>query len=753
MNKKSKYNVDTKIFLVPLIIFTFVFLGIGYHIKSSINNHYLNHVKVESKNLAESYSHSLSLSAEALEVGNELLEKRLLVAGRTITLYKDRYSNDLLDELAGSLEVDEINICSPQGEIVFSNMRESIGSKLYPGHPAYDFMNSNKISYVEEIRPSEQSGVLYKYGYFKAPDGSIVQIGVMATKIQKLLGKFEMQQSLQSLKDRGNVTQINFINNDLSIIGSTNDQFIGQKITNQKVKNAIAKGKIYSYTTDNEEEKEYKIFVPIYSNENKIGTLAFSQSLKETQATARQVTTMGLMTLIFIYALLIYMMFSVNKKNKQLIQMAFYDSLTGLPNIQYLKELLNKEIKKKSAQKRALLVINCSNFRIVNLTYGYEFGDELLKIMSEKLKELVGDREKLFRFTEEKFVLLINNYDSQEDLISLTTKISQMFNLPFQVNGTEQNLVAKIGIVEIDRHYDNVDRILKDASISLSQIKMHDLVNYAFFNEMMEDRLQREGLIEHELRTAIMEKDTKQLYLEFQPLLDLRTNNVTCFEALARMRTNSLDFVTPPEFIEVAEKNQLIIPLSNFIIKKACNFIRTLNAEGFRDIKVAVNISGIHLLRDDFIDTVLDIIDKSGIEKSSLELEITESVLLDNYDVINQKLKKLKENEIGIALDDFGTGYSSFSRLGELSIDTVKIDKYFIDSISNKDHKLIIAGDIISMAHKLGHKVVAEGVELQSQKEYLLEKGCDFIQGYLFSKPLSEMDSIELLKNINRVEK
>lgn len=701
----------------------------------------------DSENLAKSYSHSLSKASEAFEVVNELLEDKLMVASRTISLNDERYSNELLKELATTLEVDEINVFNPQGKIIYSNRSGFIGWKANEGHPVYDFMNSNNISHVEDIRPSTQTGVLYKYGYFRASDGSFVQIGVMSAKIQDLLGQFKMQYLLHEMQNGGIVTQIIFIDINLNIIGSTDNQLIGQEITSKKAKSAILESKKYGFITDNDGEKEYRVYVPIYSGKSKIGTMAISQSLKETETVVRKVTIISLFTLIIIFALLFYIMISANKKNKQLIQMAYYDTLTGLPNIQYLKELLTEEIEKKTVKKRALLIINCSNFRIINLTYGYEYGDELLKKLSEKIQGLVNNNKKLFRFSDEKFGLFIEKYDSKEDLVSITNRISQMFNKPFKVKDSEQNLAVEIGIVEINSHYDKVDRILKVASISLNHVKDNDSVNYAFFNEVMESRLQREGLIEKELRLAIIENDTTKLYLEFQPQVDLKTNKVTCFEALARMRTESLGFISPFEFIDVAEKKQLIIPLGNFILKTACDFIRTLKAEGYGGIKVAVNISGIQLLQDDFTDTVMDIIKKTDIEESNLELEITESVLLDNYEVINKKLKNFRDLKIGIALDDFGTGYSSFSRLAELSIDTVKIDKYFIDKIASKEPIALITGDIISMSHKQGHTVVAEGVELQAQMDYLIENDCDIIQGYFFSKPLLEKDAIELLKS------
>lgn len=749
-NKDKFKQVHIKVFIIPVIVITLIFFVISYFIIKNIKVYYYNHIKEDSLNFSKSYSHSLYKAAQAKDIVNELLDEKLLVATRTAASYDRRYSNELLKELSRTLEVDEIDYYNSQGELIYSNMAQLIGWKTYKGHPVYNFMHSDSVSTIDKIRQDSITGNYYKYAYFKVSNGGIVQIGVKADKVYKFLGAFEVQQLLDEMHDVEVIDKIFFIDNKLNVVSSTDSQSIGQKITNQEVKAAILESRGYSFI--NNHDKEYQILMPIYFEENKIGTLAITQSLRDTEKVIRQVSIVGLGILIVIYVFLIHIMISTYNKNRRFIQLAYCDRLTGLPNKQYFKEFLTEEIKKKEENNKAFLLINCRNFTILNLTYGYEYGDEVLKELSRRIQKLVDSNEKLFRFSADRFVLYVKNYDGKKELVSITNIISRMFNKPFKVKDAEQNLDVQIGIVEINSKYDNVDKILKHASIALSYIKNNDSIKYAFFNEVMESKLQREDLIEKELRAGIAKNDMEKLYLEFQPQVHLKMNKVICFEALARMKTESLGFISPLEFIDVAERKQLIVPLGNLILKKACDFIRTLKSEGYDDIKVAVNISGIQLLRDDFIGTVMDIIKETQIEESNLELEITESVILGNYEIINEKFKILKERKIGIALDDFGTGYSSFSRLKELNIDTVKIDKYFISKISIGECKELITGDIISMAHKLGLKVVTEGVEVEEQKDYLIENSCDIMQGYLFSKPLPEEGAIELLKRSNNVE-
>ena len=211
------------------------------------------------------------------------------------------------------------------------------------------------------------------------------------------------------------------------------------------------------------------------------------------------------------------------------------------------------------------------------------------------------------------------------------------------------------------------------------------------------------------------------------------------------MKSDTLGNVSPVEFIEVAERKRLITPLTKLIVKKTSLFVKMMKERSCRGVRVAVNISGADLMRSDFVEDMKVLIEGCGIEKSDLEFEITESLFMDDFIMANEKLGMLKSMGINISVDDFGTGYSSLSRLRDLNVDIVKIDKMFIDKILITKKEELIIPDIISMAHKLGHKVVAEGVETEAQREYLVEAECDTIQGYLFSKPVEPQAALDLL--------
>jgi diguanylate cyclase (GGDEF)-like protein len=741
-------DINIRIFILPFLIITFFFISISFKFNERIKDQYYNLKEEEAKRISISYSTSISKSAEAIELLNEQMEDKILLASKATILYDDKKDNELLAQLADAFEVDEINFYNAEGIIVNSNTGENIGWKTFQGHPAYDFMKNSSTSYVEDIRQNVITGVNYKYGYFKGEDGCFIQIGVLADRINHIYNTFDIQQFLNNIKDE-DIVDIFFMDTDFKIISSTNEEYIGETVKNDIIINRILSNNAYGFNNNNDYQELYEVYVPVNIPNGRIGALGIRYSLDSYADLIDGITFMGLLALMFIYATLIFVLLSTYKNNKRLVKMAYYDSLTGLPNKQYLNKYLSGEFKGYKSDKKSLLLVKLNNLRFFNLTFGYEFGDIVLIEMSRKLHSYVNQNIKLYRFTADKFILLIRKYDDEADIISLVEDISSKFDKPLEINDSEQYVSINIGIVKIKNKYSSVDELLKNASIATNNINFNDTLNYAFFNEEMEIKLQREEMIEREIRAAIADNSEK-LYVEYQPLIDLRTNNIVGFEALARFKSSSFGSVSPVEFIDIAERTQLIIPLSNYILRKACMFISEVNAMGFDDLKVAVNISGVHLLREDFTSTIVNIITETGIKGSNLDLEITESILLDNYELVNEKLKTLRELQIGIALDDFGTGYSSFSRLKELNIDTLKIDKYFISKISISKEDEVITGDIISIAHKLGLVVVAEGVEHEEQKEYLIEKNGDIIQGYLFSKPIPKTDAINLLKINNK---
>ncbi len=421
-----------------------------------------------------------------------------------------------------------------------------------------------------------------------------------------------------------------------------------------------------------------------------------------------------------------------------------HDTWTGLRNRRYLENIIKQDAEINTSDKRALFSINLSTVNSLSLVYGFHYSQELIKKAAEALKLKCTDMCQLYSTYENRFVFYVKDYKNKSDLIKFSESVANSLESLLTV----ERIGGGIGIIEIDdNNGQDINQLLKNlliASEKAMNINDRDF-SFCFFNMDMETEIIREEEVKHVL-AQIAEDVNNSLFLQFQPILDLRSNNICGFEALARINSDKLGLITPLEFIPIAEKTKLIVPLGIKIILQAFHFLNKLKKKGYDAISISINISAIQLLRNDFIKNMIEMINEMHINPKNIILEITESTFATNYYEINKILAELKALGIEIAIDDFGSGYSSLARERELNVNCLKIDKYFIDKLVWLKDDEAITGDIISMAHKLGHYVIAEGVEHERQRQYLMNYGCDKIQGYLISRSLDEDSAIELLR-------
>ena len=425
-----------------------------------------------------------------------------------------------------------------------------------------------------------------------------------------------------------------------------------------------------------------------------------------------------------------------------------HDRRTGLYNLNYLEDLLNSDVKMRNGENRALVGINLSAVQSIAMTYGYHYTLDLIKQVADALAKHCTDKRTLFSTYEHQFAFYLKGYRGKNELLEFCNSVI----------GTLEPLLAMeritggIGIVEIspDKAWD-ADRLLQNLLIASEKAMSAGDREFGicFYDEELEKQIIRKNDIKNELANIAYCDRDGGLFLQYQPVIDLKTDMISGFEALARLNSSKLGRVSPLEFITIAEETKLIIPIGMKIIRQALSFLKKVHDRGYRDINVSINVSVIQLLADDFLKNVFEMIDELGVNPANVTLEITESVFSSDFDQLNRILGKLKDAGLSIAIDDFGTGYSSLAREWELNVNCLKIDKAFIDNLLVRDPAKAIVSDIISMAQKFGHCVIAEGVEHEKQREYLKEFGCDKMQGYLVSKPLDEEDAIELLRKMN----
>ncbi|MCK9548014.1 MAG: EAL domain-containing protein [Sphaerochaeta sp.] len=427
-----------------------------------------------------------------------------------------------------------------------------------------------------------------------------------------------------------------------------------------------------------------------------------------------------------------------------------HDLATGLYNRRYLEELLKNQGTGRGREQAALVAVNLSNLHSSAMTYGFLYSQEILKNVAQQLTMLCKPSYTLSVIHEYQFVFFIQGYAGKGELKSLANTISEELSTFLAMEGIGWG----IGILEIGQRGGDAQDLIRKLLVVSEQALQRWGSNspYLFFDEQMETQLYREEQITSELSAIASGEGNGRLYLLYQPIITIADGAVAGFEALVRLDIPTLGTISPLEFIPMAEKTKLIIPLGESIIIEALRFLDTLNKQGYDNLTVSINISALQLLKQGFSPNILRTIRAMGVDAENICLEITESIFATNYQEINRILKPLRNAGIKIAIDDFGTGYSSLARERELEVDYLKIDKFFVDKLARISEGHSITSDIISMAHKLGHCTIAEGVEEERQLHYLKKYGCDMLQGYLFAKPLSEEHALGFLASHSHSE-
>lgn len=433
------------------------------------------------------------------------------------------------------------------------------------------------------------------------------------------------------------------------------------------------------------------------------------------------------------------------KKNYAHIeQLAYHDGLTGLYNrVAFMKYAYNIfHDASVSAGKHAIFFIDLDNFKNINDTLGHDYGDLLLQEVSEKMLACISKDDILARNGGDEFLILKNHFDTQDDLENFASQLVNVVHYPFVLKDETAMVSMSVGIAVFPDNGLTISELIKNADIAMYSAKNSGKNSYRFFNSYMEDDVNRKNDLV-EILAHVIEKN--EIYLQYQPQVNVESGLVTGYEALMRIESELVGFISPAEFIPIAEESGLINSLGEWALIEACNFNQVLIKSGFGPLRVSVNVSTTQLKDSHLIEVIRSIPEKTGMNLEYLEIEITESVLMNSFEHNLMLINKMKELGCSIALDDFGTGYSSFNYLTQIPIDTLKIDKSFIDGICSNEKDRCIADSIIDLAHKMNISVVAEGVEDNNQLQILQSQFCDTLQGFLFSKPLSSTDFIELL--------
>ena len=439
---------------------------------------------------------------------------------------------------------------------------------------------------------------------------------------------------------------------------------------------------------------------------------------------------------------------SIDNQEK-LEHMAYHDYLTGLPNRQYMYKSFENGFKIDNFnfmdKSSSVIFIDIDNFKYINDTMGHVFGDELIKLVGKRIMEMIRKCDVLIRLGGDEFILFIYEINAKSTIEELSRKILHVLSTPFEVLGNNVKITASIGIALLPENGTNVDELLKKADIAMYKSKREGKNSFTFFADDMNNEVMERMNIEKFLGTAL---SNEEFVLYYQPQVQVMSGKITGFEALIRWKNPELGFIPPTKFIPIAEENHMIIDIGNWVLKTACEFIKTIHNMGREDCYISVNVSIIQLIQSDFAENISKILTEFKLSPELLELEITESVFIDSYEIIRKNIEVLRSIGVKFALDDFGKGYSSLSYLKQLPINTLKIDKSFVEDINNPVDSSLVE-NIIVIGHKMELSVVAEGVEIEEQAEYLRMFKCDKIQGYLYSRPIPKESAMDMIMSHN----
>jgi diguanylate cyclase (GGDEF)-like protein len=432
------------------------------------------------------------------------------------------------------------------------------------------------------------------------------------------------------------------------------------------------------------------------------------------------------------------------QQEERIRHLARHDALTQLPNrVQFLEEMAESEPGLERGEHLAVLCIDLDHFKAVNDTLGHSLGDKLLQQVSARLWGATRENDLLARLGGDEFALLLRDVDSPAEAAQIADRIVKALSNPFTIDGHQLVIGTSVGIAMAPQDGATSETLMKNADLALYKAKNEGRSTFHFFESGMDAAIQKRRTIEAGLRLALARGEFR---LVFQPLVGLKENRITCLEALLRWDSAERGVISPAEFIPVAEETGLIVQIGDWVLREACRTAATWPA----GVRVAVNLSAVQFKNKRLFETVEAALRETGLSPTRLELEITESLLLSDNEPTLKTLHRLRALGVRISMDDFGTGYSSLSYLRSFPFDKIKIDRSFMRDLKSKGDSLAIIKAVIGLGQSLGMSTTAEGIETEEQLDAVRAQGCNEVQGFLFSPPVSAAKVTEMLAEQDR---
>lgn len=429
------------------------------------------------------------------------------------------------------------------------------------------------------------------------------------------------------------------------------------------------------------------------------------------------------------------------KAEARIMRLSQYDYLTRLPNRRALQNQINKLIEKASPKREsiALLCLGLDDFKSLNAQVNFNAAEHILVKLSDRLRNHIGNKAYIGRLGEDQFAIIQSQIEQPYEAAELAQALIKQLDQPFEINNEQLTISATVGITVFPDDGEDVDTLLQQAEFAMIMAKSRSRNRYQFYVATIDTEIRQRKRLEMDLHQAL---EHHELSLAFQPQFNYQKEKLVGVEALLRWKHPEKGLISPDMFIPMAEHSLDIIPIGDWVLESVCQQLRHWHLGGYKDLRMAVNLSAVQLQDQNIVDRIAYLLDKYQIPPETMELEVTETSIMEDLEISRKQLHKIKDIGVTLALDDFGTGYSSLSYLKQFPFDKIKIDKSFIEGLPDNKENCVIVEAIVQIGKSFGLKVLAEGVETIEQENYLAEKGCQEGQGYYYSKPLSAQDFI-----------
>lgn len=732
-------SLKKQLIIIFIIFIALIILGIVYmtymlnKIEANTNNNFKTIVKNDANNLKAEITEQKAILQS---ITNEILMDEIINTDKIFDIYErsditskfvrmavmdesgttltnDGYTVDYSDEKKKFLNNNEIHVFVNKtskidgNEINIYSQAITVNNKqfailLIVKSDSYRDTFSNKVF--------EGSG----FSYIVDRDGNII---------------------ISGNKDKGTGNLLSNISNML--VESSKEKFETNKET---IKNNIKNEVAGTRTLQTEAGKYYMVYEPIEANHwaivSFIPSIAISGEIYSALLTTF-IISIGVILVILMFC--IYIVISNLKKQKQLYEYAYIDGVTKKGNIYYFRKIGQERLEKEPKTDKYILVLDINKFKMINKSFGYKIGDNILYGIGNKLEQILGVESLICRYSNDYFVAM---FEYKENLTNLLQQIvGELENLRLGEN--KYNLSINMGVYKVKEEDKDISEIMDKAIIAHSVSKGDVFDKYHIYDDEMEREMELESKIEQNMSSAI---ENEEFEVYYQPKFFTESEKLYGAEALVRWKHDG-KIIPPDKFIPIFEKNKFILKLDLYILDKVCKDIKAWKEKYDKEIIVSVNVSRQHFMDEHFLEKYLMVTAKHCINTNNIDLEITESATIEEGIDIIEIMNKMKELGFLISIDDFGTGYSSLSSLQDMPADILKIDKSFVDKIGKTEKNIV--DYIINIAKELKLTTIAEGVETKKQREYLLEKGCDIIQGYYYSKPLPKEEFEKYIEKIS----